>query len=153
MENIVTVINGLKSENKESIKESLKIIKEDGDLSIIPQLIDILRDPSIKREVHQAVLAIFSDIRDSKFPEILGKYILNEKDCHLKAELIKICWETPVNMSWRSKKVTPPVIPQQRTESGRFRCPAGGRPSGGPRWSCSDGFLPPAPGRSCRPAS
>lgn len=98
MENKQDILKKLGSNDIEQVVEAIERIKTEGDLSIIPELLDILllcKEPVIITNI----TSLLSDIKDSGFKTILMEKLIQASNNSEKSNLLRICWESAIDFS------------------------------------------------------
>ena len=87
MENKQDILKKLGSNDIDLVTEAIEQIKTEGDLSIVPELLDILlqcKEPVIITHI----TSLLSDIKDSGF-----------KTIRMEILILRICWESAIDFS------------------------------------------------------
>ena len=98
MENKQDILKKLGSNDIELVTEAIEQIKTEGDLSIVPELLDILlqcKEPVIITHI----TSLLSDIKDSGFKTILMEKLIQAANNSEKPNLLRICWESAIDFS------------------------------------------------------
>ena len=98
MENKQDILKRLASPDMAVVAAAVDEIKENGDLSIVPELLEILlrnEDPTVVTHV----TSLLSDIRDTGFKTILMEKLINASPGANKANLLRVCWESAIDFS------------------------------------------------------
>ena len=98
MENKQDLIKKLNSHDIALVKEAIETIKQEEDLSIVPDLLDLLLD-NPKAEIISLVTPFLSDIKNSSFKQMLMEKLINASNNSAKANLLRICWESAIDFS------------------------------------------------------
>lgn len=98
MENKDDVLKRLSSEDPDCRKEAIEIIKTEGDLSIIPALLNLLCSGQ-NHAITSEVISLLSDIKDNHFKDLLIERIKTTPDALPKSLLLRICWESALDFS------------------------------------------------------
>lgn len=98
MENKEEVLKQLKSEDPELSAEASEKIKNEGDLTIIPALFDLL---AASKEHHTTtkIVNLLADIKNSGFVPLLMDRIKATLQPAPKSVLLRICWESSLDFS------------------------------------------------------
>ena len=98
MENKQDILKQLASNDMEVVKSAIEQIKQEGDISIAAELLDILQQ-SLDTAVITNLTALLSDVKDSNFKTILMDKLINATSDTGKANLLRICWESAIDFS------------------------------------------------------
>ena len=98
MENSSTVLANLRNENPEVYLGALETIKAEGDLSIVPELLDILISTE-SEGLKKALTALLADIRDNGLQSLLTDKIREIQPDGQRALLLRIVWESSLDFS------------------------------------------------------
>lgn len=98
MENKEEILKQLKSENPELSAEAVEKIKNEGDLTLIPPLFDLLAASSEHRTTTE-IVNLLADIKDSGFVPLLMDRIKAAAQPDDKSVLLRICWESSLDFS------------------------------------------------------
>ncbi|WP_155828192.1 hypothetical protein [Butyricimonas synergistica] len=98
MENKQDILKQLASNDMEVVKSAIEQIKQEGDISIAAELLDILQQ-SQDTAVITNLTALLSDVKDSNFKTILMDKLINATSDTGKANLLRICWESAIDFS------------------------------------------------------
>ena len=98
MENKEEILNRLNSEDPELSAEAAEKIKNEGDLTLIPHLFDLLA-ASNERHTTTEIINLLADIKDSGFIPLLMERIKNTTQPAAKSVLLRICWESSLDFS------------------------------------------------------
>ena len=93
----------LNSKDSDTVKETIKEIRDFGNIKIIPQLVENFskqKDPELKKELSK----LLSDIKHKEAAGILFDYVLNPDYQHIKKDLLSILWQSRLGFS--------PFVPQ-----------------------------------------
>jgi len=98
MENNNEILKKIQTGERELLAEAIKEIQENGDLSIAQIILDNL--PHIP-DIHTrtTLIHLLADIKATAFREILIKQIHRSSDPQIKAELLRIVWESSLDYS------------------------------------------------------
>ncbi len=98
MENKQEILKQLSSNDIDIVKGAIEQIKQEGDISISSELLDILlqsQDPNIITNL----TALLSDIKESDFKTVLMDKLINASNESGKSNLLRICWESAIDFS------------------------------------------------------
>ncbi len=98
MENKQDILKQLASNDMEVVKSAIEQVKQEGDISIAAELLDILQQ-SQDTAVITNLTALLSDVKDSDFKTILMDKLINATSDTGKANLLRICWESAIDFS------------------------------------------------------
>lgn len=98
MENKQDILKQLGSSDMNVVRNAIEQIKQEGDSSILPDLLDILLH-SQDTPVITNLTALLSDVKSSDFKTILMDKLINATNDTRKANLLRICWESAIDFS------------------------------------------------------
>lgn len=98
MENKDELLKKINSNDPEAVAGALAEIKENGDLSVITPLLDILAGQP-DTHVVSGIVSLLADIRENSFRDTLTERIRHETNPHVKAILLRIAWESSLDYS------------------------------------------------------
>jgi len=98
MENKQDILKQLSSNDIDLIKGAIEQIKEEGDISIAPELLDILLQSQDSNTITN-LTALLSDVKTSGFKTVLMDKLINTTSDTGKANLLRICWESAIDFS------------------------------------------------------
>ncbi len=98
MENKEEILTLLNSENPELFAEAAEKIKNEGDLTIIPKLFDLLT-ASKEHRTTTGIINLLADIKNSGFVPLLIERIKTSSHPANKSVLLRICWESSLDFS------------------------------------------------------
>ena len=98
MENKQDILKQLADSDMEVVKSAIEQIKQEGDISIASELLDILLR-SQDTTVITNITSLLSDVKDSDFKTILMDKLINATSESGKANLLRICWESAIDFS------------------------------------------------------
>lgn len=98
MENKEEILNLLNSENPEISADAIEKIKQEGDLTIVPALFDLLASGNNHRTTTE-IVNLLADIKNSGFGPLLIQRIKNTRQPAVKSVLLRICWESSLDFS------------------------------------------------------
>jgi len=98
MENKEEIVKKLNSSDILLVQEAIEAIKQEGDLTIVPDLLELLLHCQDSGIVTQ-VTALLSDIKDSRFKQMLIEKLTTATRSSEKSNLLRICWESAIDFS------------------------------------------------------
>lgn len=98
MENKQDILKQLANDDMEVVKSAIEQIKQEGDISIASELLDILLQ-SQDTAVITNITSLLSDVKASDFKTILMDKLINATNDSGKANLLRICWESAIDFS------------------------------------------------------
>lgn len=98
MENKEEIIKQLHNGDAGQIAAALQGVKTDGDISIVPALLDAL-ETAQEHDTATLITNLLSDIKDPSFRGVLAGRIESAPSQESKARLLRICWESPLDYS------------------------------------------------------
>lgn len=97
MENKEDILKKLGSEEIELRQEALTAVKNEGDITIVPALLDILT--TAKDHKTPELVNLLADIKDTAFPQIVIDRIRTTTETIPKSRLLRLCWESALDFS------------------------------------------------------
>lgn len=97
MENKEDILKKLGSEDIELRQEALAAVKNEGDITIVPALLDILT--TAKDHKTTELVNLLADIKDNAFPQIVIDRIRTTTEAIPKSRLLRLCWESALDFS------------------------------------------------------
>ena len=91
MENKEELLKQLNSDNPELFAEAAEKIKNEGDLSIVPALFDLLASGK-EHHTTTEIVNLLADIKNSGFVPLLTERIKATSQPAAKSILLRICW-------------------------------------------------------------
>ena len=91
-EKLKNQIAALRSGNKTAILVTLKEIRTQGDISIIPELFDLLLDQEDSQIIAETT-ALLNDLKDQKAASVLAEAINNPEYQDIVQILVAACWQ------------------------------------------------------------
>ena len=85
-------IASLRSNNRSAILETLKELRSDGDVSVLPELFNLMLIQE-DEEVLDAIAALLNDLKDKEAAEVLAKAIANPEYELIQTSLVAACWQ------------------------------------------------------------
>lgn len=98
MEHKEDILKKINSEDPDLQQEGLEEIKNNGDLSVVPELLDLVISDK-NHDVTFAVVSLLADIKATDFKELLITRLKNTTDAFPKSLLLRICWESSLDYS------------------------------------------------------
>lgn len=98
MENKEEILKQLNSENSELFAEATEKIKNEGDLTVIPALFDLLA-ANKGHHTTTGIINLLADIKNSGFVPLLIDRIKTTPLPANKSILLRICWESSLDFS------------------------------------------------------
>lgn len=86
------LINTLRSNNRSAILETIKELRIEGDVSVLPELFNLMliqEDP----EIHREIGSLLNDLKDKEASEILARAIANPEYKKIQLVLLAACWQ------------------------------------------------------------
>lgn len=85
-------IQSLKSGNRTAILNTVKELRSDGNVSILPDLFDLLLDQD-DEEIAGEIRSLLNDLKDKEAAPILSEAIGNPEYTSISTILISACWQ------------------------------------------------------------
>lgn len=85
-------ISSLRSNNRTAILDTVKELRREGDISVLPELFNqllIQEDPEIRKEIE----TLLNDLKDQEAAEILAQAIANPDYEKIRVTLLAACWQ------------------------------------------------------------
>ncbi len=98
MENKEDILKKLGSEEIQLRQEALAAVKNEGDITIVPALLDILTTAKDHKTTEELV-NLLADIKDNAFPQIVIDRIRITTETIPKSRLLRLCWESALDFS------------------------------------------------------
>ena len=95
MENKQDILKQLSSNDMDIVRGAIEQIKQEGDISIVPELLLQSQDTNTITNL----TALLSDVKESDFKTVLMDKLINAPDGSGKANLLRICWESAIDFS------------------------------------------------------
>jgi hypothetical protein len=86
------LINNLLSKNQQVVIDTLEEIREDGTITLLPFLIDLLNSTK-NEEISKQLYALLCELKQTGSTAIILDAINNEKYAGIQETLLRICWE------------------------------------------------------------
>lgn len=91
-------ISNLTSGNEQLISDTLEEIREEGNSTLLPYLIDLLNDTK-NEEVNKLVYGLLCELKQTSSIPVIIEAINNEKYIGIQETLLRICWENGLDYS------------------------------------------------------
>jgi len=91
-------IETLRSSNRSAILEILKELRSEGDVSVLPELFNLLLVQE-DTEIQDAITALLNDLKDNDGAEILARAIGNPEYEQIRTMLVAACWQNGLSYS------------------------------------------------------
>ncbi len=88
----------LSSKDNETVKQTIKEIRELGNIKILPSLIEKFSNEA-DTEIKKELAKLLSDIKRKDAAEIFFQYVMDENYKHIKKELLSILWQSRLDYS------------------------------------------------------
>jgi len=85
-------ITSLRSSNRSAILETLKELRSDGDVSVLPELFNLMLIQE-DEEILGAITTLLNDLKDKEAAEILVEAIANPEYEKIQTSLVAACWQ------------------------------------------------------------
>jgi hypothetical protein len=85
-------ITALRSSNRTAILETIKDLRSDGDVSVLPELFNLLLIQE-DEEIQAEISALLNDLKEQEAAEILALAITNTEFGQIQAILLAACWQ------------------------------------------------------------
>jgi len=85
-------IQSLRSGNLSAILSTLRELRVQGDISILPDLFDLMLDQE-SEEIISEITSLLNDLKDQEGAEILTKAIANPEYRDIQTYLVAACWQ------------------------------------------------------------
>lgn len=91
-------IAALRSSNRSSIMDTIKELRSDGDVSVLPELFNLLliQDDA---DIQDEITALLNDLKDKEAAGILAKAISNPEYIQIQTSLVAACWQNGLSYS------------------------------------------------------
>lgn len=96
MENKEDILKKINSEDTAIRQEAIEAIHKEGDLTIVPDLFNLLLSGKNHRETTE-LINLLADIKENAFKELLITQIRTTRDATAKSLLLRICWESSLD--------------------------------------------------------
>ena len=85
-------IASLRSNNRSAILETLKELRSDGDVSVLPELFNLMLIQE-DEEVLGEITTLLNDLKDKEAPALLAGAIANPEYEKIQTSLVAACWQ------------------------------------------------------------
>ena len=85
-------IASLRSNNRSAILETLKELRSEGDVSVLPELFNLMLIQE-DEEIMNEIAALLNDLKDKEAAEVLAEAIANPEYEKIQTNLIAACWQ------------------------------------------------------------
>lgn len=85
-------IASLRSSNRSAILETIKELRSEGDISILPELFNLMLIQE-DEEVLGEIAKLLNDLKDKEAPEVLAEAIANPEYEKIQSPLVAACWQ------------------------------------------------------------
>lgn len=85
-------IRSLRSSNRSAILGTLEELRSDGDVSILPELFNLLLIQE-DEEIQNAVISLLNDLKDNEASAYMNEAISNPEFEEIQAALVAACWQ------------------------------------------------------------
>ena len=85
-------IASLRSSNRSAILETLKELRSEGDVSVLPELFNLMLIQE-DEEIQDKIIALLNDLKDKEAAEILAAAIANPDYQMIQLALVAACWQ------------------------------------------------------------
>lgn len=85
-------IASLRSSNKSAILETLKEVRSEGDVSILPELFNLMLIQE-DEEILDEIASLLNDLKDKEAAEVLAEAIANPEYEKIQTSLVASCWQ------------------------------------------------------------
>jgi hypothetical protein len=92
------ILSRLQSSDVEMVIAAINELRESGNASCIPVLIDLLHS-SKNAEINSKIMGLMADIKDSSIVPLLIEAILDKKYTQERKNLVSLCWQNELDFS------------------------------------------------------
>ena len=85
-------IASLRSSNKSAILETLKELRSEGDVSVMPELFNLMLIQE-DEEILDEIASLLNDLKDKEAAEVLAEAIANPEYELIQTSLVAACWQ------------------------------------------------------------
>ena len=85
-------IESLRSSNRRAILDTLKELRFEGDVSVLPELFNLMLDQE-DMEILDEICALLNDLKEKEAAEILAEAIRNPEYKEIQIPLLAACWQ------------------------------------------------------------
>lgn len=85
-------IASLRSSNKSAILDTLKELRSEGDISVLPELFNLMLIQE-DEEILDEIACLLNDLKDKEATEVLAEAIANPEYELIQTSLVAACWQ------------------------------------------------------------
>jgi hypothetical protein len=85
-------IASLRSSNRSAILETLKELRSEGDISVLPELFNLMLIQE-DEEILDELAKFLNDLKDKEAAEVLAKAVANPEYEKIQSTLVAACWQ------------------------------------------------------------
>jgi thioredoxin-like negative regulator of GroEL len=85
-------ITSLRSSNRSAILETLKELRSEGDISVLPELFSLMLIQE-DEEILDGLAKFLNDLKDKEAAEVLAKAVANPEYEKIQTTLVAACWQ------------------------------------------------------------
>ena len=85
-------IASLRSNNRSAILDTIKDLRNEGDVSVLPELFNLLLVQE-DEEIRAEITTLLNDLKEKEAAEILAKAISNPEYEQIQTTLVAACWQ------------------------------------------------------------
>lgn len=85
-------IEALRSNNRSAILDTIKELRSDGDISVLPELFNLLLIQE-DEEIRASITSLLNDLKEKESAEILARAIANPEYEKIRTDLVAACWQ------------------------------------------------------------
>lgn len=85
-------ITALRSSNRSAILETIKELRSDGDVSVLPELFNLMLIQE-DEEILSQITSLLNDLKNKEAAEILARAIGNPEYRQIQTTLLAACWQ------------------------------------------------------------
>lgn len=98
MKKVEQLIAALNADNPEVVLESIKLLRQEGDISIITPLINLF-SKNKNEEINNFIFSFLCDLKEKEAAQILVEAIDNKEYNNIETKLISTCWQSGIDYS------------------------------------------------------
>lgn len=91
-------IQSLRSSNKNSILDTLKELRSEGNVSVLPELFQVMLVQE-DEQVLEEIASLLNDLKDQEAADILAAAIANPEYKNIQHTLLAACWQNGLSYS------------------------------------------------------
>lgn len=91
-------IQALRSSNRSAILDTLKDLRDDGDVSVLPDLFNLMLVQE-DREILGEISSLLNDLKDQEAAAILVEAVANPEYQDIRTSLVAACWQNGLSYS------------------------------------------------------